>query len=183
MSSMDGKVVPPKRGEMKRSMEALIHHFKLYTEGYHVPAGEVYAAVEAPKGEFGVYRGRRRHQQALSLQDPRAGLCPPAGDGFPVQGPPARRRLGRARLARHRLRRGGPLMIDCCPSLPVLLGCLRPSPRSSRSWPAMAARRQSIDGPAAVRRLRDQGAPFQRQAHSSCFLQKDQTAYACEIRL
>jgi NADH-quinone oxidoreductase subunit D len=55
VSSMDGKVVPPKRGEMKRSMEALIHHFKLYTEGYHVPAGEVYAAVEAPKGEFGVY--------------------------------------------------------------------------------------------------------------------------------
>jgi len=49
------KVVPPKRGEMKRSMEALIHHFKLYTEGFHVPEGEVYAAVEAPKGEFGVY--------------------------------------------------------------------------------------------------------------------------------
>ena len=55
VSSDDGKVVPPSRGEMKRSMEALIHHFKLYTEGYHVPAGEVYAAVEAPKGEFGVY--------------------------------------------------------------------------------------------------------------------------------
>ena len=53
--SLDGKIVPPKRGEMKRSMEALIHHFKLYTEGYHVPEGEVYAAVEAPKGEFGVY--------------------------------------------------------------------------------------------------------------------------------
>ena len=51
----DGKVTPPKRSEMKRSMEALIHHFKLYTEGYKVPAGEVYAAVEAPKGEFGVY--------------------------------------------------------------------------------------------------------------------------------
>ena len=49
------KVVPPTRGEMKRSMEALIHHFKLYTEGFHVPAGEVYACVEAPKGEFGVY--------------------------------------------------------------------------------------------------------------------------------
>lgn len=49
------RVVPPKRGEMKRSMEALINHFKLYTEGVHVPAGEVYAAVEAPKGEFGVY--------------------------------------------------------------------------------------------------------------------------------
>jgi NADH-quinone oxidoreductase subunit D len=51
----DHKIVPPKRSEMKRSMEALIHHFKLYTEGYHVPAGEVYSAVEAPKGEFGVY--------------------------------------------------------------------------------------------------------------------------------
>jgi len=50
-----GKIAPPKRGEMKTSMEALIHHFKLYTEGFHVPAGEVYAAVEAPKGEFGVY--------------------------------------------------------------------------------------------------------------------------------
>ncbi|MFN0217434.1 MAG: NADH-quinone oxidoreductase subunit D [Hyphomicrobium sp.] len=49
------KVVPPTRSEMKRSMEALIHHFKLYTEGFHVPAGEVYACVEAPKGEFGVY--------------------------------------------------------------------------------------------------------------------------------
>ena len=55
ISSVDGKMVTPKRGEMKRSMEALIHHFKLYTEGFHVPAGEVYAAVEAPKGEFGVY--------------------------------------------------------------------------------------------------------------------------------
>ena len=55
VSSMDGKIVPPKRAEMKQSMEALIHHFKLYTEGYHVPEGEVYAAVEAPKGEFGVY--------------------------------------------------------------------------------------------------------------------------------
>ena len=55
VSNLDGKVVPPNRAAMKRSMEALIHHFKLYTEGYHVPAGEVYAAVEAPKGEFGVY--------------------------------------------------------------------------------------------------------------------------------
>ena len=51
----DGKVAPPRRGDMKQSMEALIHHFKLYTEGFHVPAGEVYVAVEAPKGEFGVY--------------------------------------------------------------------------------------------------------------------------------
>jgi NADH-quinone oxidoreductase subunit D len=52
---LDTKIFPPRRAEMKRSMEALIHHFKLYTEGVRVPAGEVYAAVEAPKGEFGVY--------------------------------------------------------------------------------------------------------------------------------
>ncbi|WP_333671140.1 NADH-quinone oxidoreductase subunit D [Elioraea tepidiphila] len=51
----DNKIAPPSRGEIKRSMEALIHHFKLYTEGYHVPAGETYSVVEAPKGEFGVY--------------------------------------------------------------------------------------------------------------------------------
>ena len=51
----DGKIAPPRRGEMKTSMEALIHHFKLYTEGFRVPKGEAYAAVEAPKGEFGVY--------------------------------------------------------------------------------------------------------------------------------
>ena len=55
ISSDDGKIVPPSRPDMKRSMESLIHHFKLYTEGYKVPAGEVYVAVEAPKGEFGVY--------------------------------------------------------------------------------------------------------------------------------
>ncbi|CAL8981148.1 NADH-quinone oxidoreductase subunit D [Rhodoplanes serenus] len=51
----DNKVTPPRRGEMKRSMEALIHHFKLYTEGFRVPEGEVYAAAETPKGELGVY--------------------------------------------------------------------------------------------------------------------------------
>lgn len=51
----DNKIFPPRRDQMKRSMESLIHHFKLYTEGFRVPEGEVYAAVEAPKGEFGVY--------------------------------------------------------------------------------------------------------------------------------
>lgn len=55
VTTLDHKIVPPKRDQMKKSMEALIHHFKLYTEGFHVPSGEVYAAVEAPKGEFGVY--------------------------------------------------------------------------------------------------------------------------------
>ena len=55
VKTTDGKISPPPRAEMKRSMEALIHHFTLYTEGYHVPAGETYTAVEAPKGEFAVY--------------------------------------------------------------------------------------------------------------------------------
>jgi NADH-quinone oxidoreductase subunit D len=55
VKTLDRKIAPPPKAEMKHSMEALIHHFKLYTEGYHVPAGEVYAAVEAPKGEFGVF--------------------------------------------------------------------------------------------------------------------------------
>ncbi|MCH7551235.1 MAG: NADH-quinone oxidoreductase subunit D, partial [Proteobacteria bacterium] len=53
--SDDRKITPPSRADMKNSMEALIHHFKLFTEGYHVPAGETYTAVEAPKGEFAVY--------------------------------------------------------------------------------------------------------------------------------
>jgi NADH-quinone oxidoreductase subunit D len=55
VKTLDRKIAPPPRAEMKRSMEALIHHFKLFTEGYHVPAGETYTAVEVPKGEFGVY--------------------------------------------------------------------------------------------------------------------------------
>lgn len=55
VKSLDMKISPPKRSDMKDSMEALIHHFKLYTEGYDVPVGEAYGVVEAPKGEFGVY--------------------------------------------------------------------------------------------------------------------------------
>ncbi|GAA5910588.1 hypothetical protein JCM6882_001032, partial [Rhodosporidiobolus microsporus] len=51
----DHKIVPPPRASMKESMESLIHHFKLFSEGYHVPPGETYAAIEAPKGEMGVY--------------------------------------------------------------------------------------------------------------------------------
>ncbi len=55
VKTQDTKISPPPRREMKRSMEALIHHFKLYTEGYHVPSGATYTVVETPKGEFGVY--------------------------------------------------------------------------------------------------------------------------------
>ena len=55
IKSLDGKISPPPKAEIKQSMEALIHHFKLFTEGYRVPKDEIYTAVEAPKGEFGVY--------------------------------------------------------------------------------------------------------------------------------
>jgi NADH-quinone oxidoreductase subunit D len=55
IKSQDGKISPPPKKELKQSMEALIHHFKLFTEGYRVPKDEIYTAVEAPKGEFGVY--------------------------------------------------------------------------------------------------------------------------------
>jgi NADH-quinone oxidoreductase subunit D len=55
VKSIDNKISPPKRDDIKESMEALIHHFKLFTEGYRVPKGDVYTSVEAPKGEFGVY--------------------------------------------------------------------------------------------------------------------------------
>ena len=101
-----GKITPPTRAEMKTSMEALIHHFKLYTEGFHVPAGEVYAAVEAPKGEFGVYLvadGTNRPYRA-KIRAP--GYPAPAGDGLPRQGPPAGRRLRDHRDAGYRVRGG-----------------------------------------------------------------------------
>ena len=55
IKTIDGKISPPKKSELKNSMEALIHHFKLFSEGYRVDAGEIYTAVEAPKGEFGVF--------------------------------------------------------------------------------------------------------------------------------
>ncbi len=107
--AIDGKVAPPSAPEMKRSMEALIHHFKLYTEGFHVPAGEVYACVEAPKGEFGVYlvsdgtdkpyRCKIRapgfaHLQAMDFMCREHMLADVSRD---------------PRLARHRVRRGGPV--------------------------------------------------------------------------
>ncbi len=106
----DQKVVPPKRGEMKRSMEALIHHFKLYTEGFHVPAGEVYAAGRSAEGRVRRLSRRRRHQQALQVQNPRARFCASAGHGFPLQRPHAGRRVRHSRLARYRVRGGRSLM-------------------------------------------------------------------------
>ena len=80
-----GKHSPPKRNDMKRDMESLIHHFKLYTEGFHVPAGEVYAAVEAPKGEFGVYLVADGSNNAVPRQAARPWIFASAGDGLPRQ--------------------------------------------------------------------------------------------------
>ena len=105
----DKKVVPPKRAEMKRSMEALIHHFKLYTEGFHVPQGEVYAAVEAPKGEFGVYLVADGSNKPYRCKNPRARLPAPGGHGLHQPRPHAGRRLRHPRLARHRVRRDRPV--------------------------------------------------------------------------
>ena len=96
------KVSPPSRVEMKDDMEALIHHFKLFTEGYCVPAGESYAAVEAPKGEFGLLPGVRRRQQAVPPQMPRARLRAPVLDGRDR----ARPHAGRRRRHDRHLRRG-----------------------------------------------------------------------------
>ena len=109
MVCADNKVVPPRRGEMKTSMEALIHHFKLYTEGYHVPAGEAYAAVEAPKGEFGVYLVADGSNKPYRCKIRAPSFRASAGDGLHVQGPYAGRRFGGAGFARHRVWRGGPV--------------------------------------------------------------------------
>ena len=101
----DRKVVPPRRADMKRSMEALIHHFKLYTEGFHVPEGEVYAAVEAPKGEFGVYLVADGSNKPYRCKIRAPGFPHLQAMDFLTQEAHAGRRLGDPRLHRHRLRR------------------------------------------------------------------------------
>jgi NADH-quinone oxidoreductase subunit D len=82
----DYKVAPPPRAEMKASMEALIHHFKLYTEGFHVPEGEVYAAVEAPKGEFGVYLVSDGSNKPYRCRIRAPGFCHLQGMDFMTRG-------------------------------------------------------------------------------------------------
>ena len=88
---------------MKRSMEALIHHFKLYTEGYHVPAGEVYAAVEAPKGEFGVFLVSDGSNKPYRCKLRAPGFAHLQAMDFHVPWPHAGRRFRRARFARYRV--------------------------------------------------------------------------------
>ena len=105
------KVAPPSRVEMKESMEELIHHFKLFSEGMHVPPGEVYAAVEHPKGEFGIFLMSRRRQQAVAAEDPRAGLPAPRGHGRDRARPHDRRRGRDHRHDGHRVRGDRPMSV------------------------------------------------------------------------
>ena len=113
---------PPSRTAMKTDMESLIHHFKLYTEGFHVPEGEVYCAVEAPKGEFGVYLvadGTNKPYRA-KLRAP--GLSAPAGDGPYLQGAPTGRRGRDHRHHGRGVRRDRPVsgrLASSCPKTPA----------------------------------------------------------------
>ena len=90
----DKKVTPPPRIRIDQSMEALIHHFKIFTEGFKVPEGEVYAAVESPRGELGVLHGERRHLDAVPHARPRPELHQRPDDAPPDAERPDRRRRG-----------------------------------------------------------------------------------------
>ena len=103
----DRKVRPPKREEMKGDMESLIHHFKLFTEGYSVPEGETYAAVEAPKGEFGIYLISDGANKPYRLKCRAPGFAHLSALEEMTRGPHARRRGRGHRNAGHRVRRGG----------------------------------------------------------------------------
>ena len=142
----DRKFTPPTRGEMKRSMEALIHHFKLYTEGYHVPAGATYSVVESPKGEFGVYLVADGTNRPYRCKIRPTGFAVPAGDRCHGEAAHAGRCLRDHRIAGRRVRRdrqvdhgsdteriGVRTAGAASPSTPKA----RPrSPRSSRRYPA-----------------------------------------------
>ena len=112
----NNKVTPPRRGEMKRSMEALIHHFKLYTEGFHVPAGEVYAAVEAPKGEFGVYLVADGTNRPYRCKIRAPGFAHLQAMEFLTKGHMLADVSADPRLDRHRVRRSRPVTLREGPS-------------------------------------------------------------------
>jgi NADH:ubiquinone oxidoreductase subunit D len=97
-------------GEMKRSMEALIHHFKLYTEGFHVPAGQVYVAVEAPKGEFGVFLVADGTNRPYKCKIRSPGFAYLQAMDFLCRGHLLTDVPSDFGLARHRFRRGGSLI-------------------------------------------------------------------------
>jgi len=106
------KVAPPTRVEMKSNMEELIHHFKLFTEGIHVPPGEAYAVVEASQGRVRHLHRLRRREQTLPHEDPCGGVSAPCRSERDGQGAHARRRGGAHRHARHRFRGDRPVTLS-----------------------------------------------------------------------
>ena len=154
---------------MKRSMEALIHHFKLYTEGFHVPAGEVYAAVEAPKGEFGVYLVADGTNKPYKCKIRAPGFAHLQAMDFLCRGHMLADVVGDPRLARHRVRGGRPMM--------------RPPPRR----PASSAEGLRLHGgePRLGRRSRSRSIrPAARRRRSSrcCGARRSRTAAGCRRR-
>jgi hypothetical protein len=128
VATLDRKVFPPKRAEMKQSMEALIHHFKLFTEGFHVPAGEVYVATESPKGEFGVYLVSDGTNKPYRVKIRPTGFSHLQAMDFMTKGPHARRRHRHPRRDRHRVRGGGPV------SAPVVVNIAEKLASFSDHW-------------------------------------------------
>ena len=114
------KVAPPSRVEMKANMEELIHHFKLFTEGFHVPEGEAYAAVEHPKGEFGIYLVSDGANKPYRLKIRAPGFAAPGGARRDGARPHDRRRRGDHRHDGHRVRRDRSMSesSDAVPSRP-----------------------------------------------------------------
>ena len=106
----DKKVTPPPRARIDESMEALIHHFKIFTEGFKVPAGEVYAAVESPRGELGCYMVSDGGSKPLRVHVRAPSFVEPAGVAVHDGRRPDRRRRGHHLLRRPDHGRGGPLM-------------------------------------------------------------------------
>ena len=133
ITSADKKVVPPKRGEMKRSMEALIHHFKLYTEGFHVPAGEIYACVEAPKGEFGVYLVADGSNKPYRCKIRAPGFPHLQAMDFMNRGHMLADVSRHPRLARHRVRRNRPVTPEIREASPPFTLTQQTQPSGMRS--------------------------------------------------
>ena len=141
--------MPPKRAEMKQSMEALIHHFKLYTEGYKVPAGEVYAAVEAPKGEFGVYLVSDGTNKPYRCKIRAPGFAHLSAMDFLTRGHMLAD-VSRSGFSRYRVRRGGSLMSVRRLADKSIQPAASPSRRRTRAGP----KRSSHVIPPAGRRRR-----------------------------
>ena len=136
----DRKIAPPPRGEMKHSMEALIHHFKLYTEGYHVPEGETYTVVEAPKGEFGVYLVADGTNRPYRCKIRAPGFAHLQAMDFLCRGHMLADVVAVLGLARHRLRRDRPMTAttEIAPPGPAVRVLRR------RTWTRRAASSPSI---------------------------------------